>query len=128
MFMKHLPILCLLAGLFALPFTGCYYDNEEDLYPDPNACDTTDISYVTHIAPVLSVQCFSCHAQDVYNDIGGGINLDGHANVNTVAQNNQLYPAIAHTGDFQMPKGGAKLPDCTIAQFKSWIDAGAPNN
>lgn len=126
--MKHLLILCLLAGLSALPLTGCYYDNEEDLYPDPNVCDTTDISYSAHIVPVLNGQCLSCHAQDIYSDLGGGINLDGHANVNIAAQNNQLYPAIAHTGDFQMPKDGAKLPDCTIAQFKSWIDAGAPNN
>lgn len=126
--MKHVIIFLLLMGFIGATSVGCYYDNEEELYPNPNACDTVAVSFSADILPVLQSQCLSCHAADIYTDTGGGYNLDGHANVKVSADDNKLYPAIAHTGDYPMPKSAAKLDDCTIAQFKAWIDNGALDN
>lgn len=100
----------------------------KNLNCDPGAggCNTDNISYSQTIAPVINTHCKGCHSG---NTPSGGINLATHQGVKTVALNGKLYGAISWApGSPKMPQGGNKLPDCTIAQFKSWIDAGAPQN
>lgn len=95
---------------------------------DPNAggCDTDSVSYAQQLVPVLNTYCLGCHSGTV---ISGGVNLDGYNNVVAFANSGQLYGAISHAAGYKpMPQGQPKLDSCTIAQFKSWIDAGAPNN
>ena len=97
-----------------------------DCQPDTTTCDTIDVSYTQQIVPVLTNTCTGCHSGSAPS---GGIALTTHTEVQTVALNGRLYGAIAWLNGFQkMPQGGDQLPDCTIDQFKSWIDAGAPNN
>ena len=97
-----------------------------DCQPDTTTCDTDNVSYAQHVLPVITNICKGCHSGAAPS---GGIALTTHAEVQTVALNGRLYGAIAWLNGFQnMPQGGAQLPDCTIDQFKSWIDSGAPNN
>src|SRR6478752_10845549 len=55
----------LLFGVICI--SGCYYDNEEDLYPNSTTSNTTDtgtVSYATTIAPMMATNCTTpgCHA------------------------------------------------------------------
>ena len=94
--------------------------------PDAEGCDTDDVSFSATVQPILQDFCVGCHGG---NSPSAGIDLSNYAGVETVAQNGELYGAIEWVSGFsQMPQGGNKLPDCEIAQIKSWIDAGALNN
>lgn len=100
----------------------------KDLTCDENAgqCDTTNITYSGFVAPLLTTYCVGCHSGGAPS---AGIMLNTHAGVQSVALNGRLYGAISHASGFQpMPRGSAKLPQCTIDKVKSWINDGAPNN
>jgi hypothetical protein len=100
----------------------------QDLECDANAgqCDTTNITYSGFVAPLLATYCVGCHSGGAPS---GGITLNTHTGVSTVALNGRLYGAISHAPGFQpMPRGSAKLPQCTIDKVKAWINDGAPNN
>lgn len=93
---------------------------------DGATCDTLDISYAGIIAPLLQTHCLGCHSAA---SASGGIILEGYNNANTYAMNGRLYGSVAQLNGFSpMPQGQGQLPACDIAQLKSWIDAGAPNN
>ncbi len=94
--------------------------------PDAGACNTENASYTQTILPVITTHCKGCHSGSAPS---GGLDFSTYQGVKTVALNGKLYGAISWaSGSPQMPQGGNKLPDCTIAQFKAWIDAGAPEN
>lgn len=110
--------------------TGCYADNEEDLYPDdPTAtCDTTSVSYSITVQPIVASNCATsgCHAGSAP---AGGYNLESHAGLAAVANNGRLLGTIRHESGYSaMPKNTNKLPDCSINQIAAWVNAGAPNN
>ncbi len=114
-----------LAALSVL-LLGCYYDNEEELYPSEGGCDTTDISYAANILPIMQNNCYRCH--DARNN-QGNITLEGYANLKVYADNGRLLGAIRWDAGFSpMPQDASKLSDCTISQVEAWINAGAPNN
>lgn len=113
-------------ALLLLP--GCYYDNEQELYPDEGsaACDTVNVSYASTILPIIQAQCYVCHDEGA---AFGNVVLEGHANLLRYANDGRLYGAVAHLSGYSaMPQGRNQLPDCQLLQIKSWVDAGAPNN
>ena len=111
--------------VLVIAMTGCYYDNEETLYPQGD-CITTDISYVEDIAPIIQQNCFSCHSAAVNT---GNITLEGHAKLAGYALNGRLLGAIRHDPGFiAMPQGASKLSDCNIAKIEAWAMEGALNN
>jgi len=125
--MKKLLIISLLAIL-----SGCYYDNEEELYPDQgNDCDTTNVTYSGTVYPVISSNCTSCHSGSTPQ---GNVLLEDYISISAAAaipagQYGSLYGAISHDpGNSPMPKNGTQLSDCKIRQIKVWIDAGRPDN
>jgi hypothetical protein len=123
-------LLALLLLLLLAVFSGCYADNEEDLYPkNPTVtCDTTDVSYSATIRPIMAASCATsgCHAG---NPAPGGYNLETHAGLLTAVNSNRLMGTIRHENGYSaMPKNASKLPDCSINQIASWVAAGAPNN
>ena len=124
--MKYVPFIALLLGLISI--TGCYYDNEEYLYPTPvnTSCDTTTVSYSQRLVPILdNNQCLSCHNNSLAS---GGINLEGHANV--AANIDSIIGAISHAQGFTpMPQGASDpLPACDIAAFVAWKNHGSNDN
>lgn len=88
------------------------------------ACETSDVRYGAFVQPLIQSRCQGCHSG---NTPQGGVNLSTYANIKTMAANGKLYGAITRTSNW-MPKGGAKLDDCTVAKMKAWIDAGALEN
>lgn len=104
--------------------TGCYYDNEQDLYGiDPNACDTSVVKYSTFIQPLLKDKCLSCHAP-------GGVQesspLHTYEFVKLYAQSGLL---VGRTNDTNspMPQSGL-LPTCDRDKIRAWVNRGAPND
>lgn len=100
----------------------------QNLKCDPNfgACDTINVSFSQTLQPIVNTHCKGCHSG---GSPSGGIGLDSYNGVKAVALNGKLLGAISWANGFsKMPQGGNKLDACTIAKFKSWIDAGAPQN
>lgn len=95
---------------------------------DPNFgnCDTTNVTFSAKVAPVIQNKCQGCHSNTLQS---GGVNLEGHANIQAYALNGRLYGSISHAAGYKaMPQGQPKMDDCTILIIKKWIDDGAPNN
>jgi hypothetical protein len=104
---------------------GCYYDNEEALYPEyGNACDTANVTFNGAITSVLNNYCWSCHS-DANAAFGGSVHLQKYADVNSNI--GRIIPAIDGTGPKPMPPNG-KLNSCAITQFKIWVSKGMPEN
>jgi cytochrome c553 len=90
-----------------------------------------------HIRPVLVESCYQCHSES--QKVKGGLTMDtkegvllggesGHPGVTpgSIAES-PLYEAITwRNEDMQMPPK-QKLPDDVIANFKKWIEMGAPD-
>ncbi len=106
---------------------GCASDNEEDLYPEPDACDTSAVTFSGTVTSILQNRgCIGCHGTAV---APGGVILDTYAGVQEQATNGRLFGAISHApGYTPMPLRGSKISDCEIASIKKWIDNGTPNN
>ena len=120
--------LVLLFGCISVFTTGCYYDNEEDLYPVITlpTCDTVNVTYAATVLPLLESECYSCHGNGASS---GNVSLQGYTNLKTYIDNGLFWGSIAHLEGFSnMPKGGNKLPDCDLDKIQAWINLGAPNN
>ena len=110
--------------------TGCYYDNEEDLYGDgpDNPCDTAQVSYAADIEPIIVPMCGynGCHGESFP---ANNISLNNYDNIVNTVSPQLLLSSIKHDGSASnMPKNGNKLPDCDIAKIEKWINDGQPNN
>ncbi|MEM6778599.1 MAG: c-type cytochrome domain-containing protein, partial [Planctomycetota bacterium] len=91
--------------------------------------------FETKIRPVLIKECYGCHSNKSGN-ARGGLRLDtkeltliggssGPAVVPNDLDESLLYTAILHE-DFVMPPK-RKLPPAVIADFREWIEMGAPD-
>jgi len=120
----HLKILFAVTIVLSLTLSSCYYDNEEDLYPGSNTCDTTNVTYSKSVAPVFAGYCNSCHSG---SNPSGNIVTD---NYNSVKANmSSIWGAINHEPGYSpMPKDGGKLSSCDLATIDIWIAQGMPDN
>jgi mono/diheme cytochrome c family protein len=104
--------------------SSCYYDKEDYLY-GATKCDTANVKYSVQVISILNSNCISCHGGTAAN--GGGIKLGTYADIKVYTDNGALLNSITRTTN-TMPKGGARLSDCRIAEIRTWIRNGAPNN
>ena len=116
-----------LALFVCIGLTGCYYDTEEELYPDSGvACDSTKFKYTTDIAPIMLDFCNVCHGE---SSPQAGINTSTWSGLQTIVSDGSLLGSVQHAGSYSpMPKSQAKLNACNISKIRKWIEAGAPNN
>jgi uncharacterized membrane protein len=126
--MKRIIFLLLVA--FLATIAGCYYDNEERLYPEvASGCDLSNVTYAVNVKPILQASCYSCHSNSNALHSGGGVALENYTDVVSFVNNGKLMGTIRHdSGYIPMPNGGGKLTDCEINQLQTWIDNGKPNN
>ena len=117
-------LLMLMAVLLSV---GCYYDNEDTLYPGSANCDATAVAtFSADVLPLLNGRCNGCHAG---TSPSGGITLNTYTEVMKYVNDGSLMGSIEHASGFSpMPKNGSKMSACPIQEIQSWIDAGALNN
>lgn len=105
---------------------GCYYDNEEDLYPNATECDTLNITYEATIAPIMANSCNTCHSGP---SPSAGIKTDSYGDLAIIANNGRLWGVVSHAQGYSpMPKDQAKLSDCSLTKIGKWINSGLPEN
>ncbi|MCG8327627.1 MAG: hypothetical protein MI974_08075 [Chitinophagales bacterium] len=120
--------LLIFTFLSAAILSGCYYDNEEDLYQyvQQEDCTFTSATYSAEILPILTTHCIRCHRNGRED---GNVNLEGYANAKVYADNGSLYGSANHEPGYSvMPTSGVKIPFCQLEQIRLWIADGAPNN
>ena len=119
-------IRLLLLGLLPLLLHACYYDSVQELYPNTEVCDTTNVTFSSDVWPVINTNCTACHSGAAPS---GNIRLSNYDEIVIQANNGNLIGAITHAqGYSRMPKGGNQLPSCDITHIKVWINAGTPDN
>lgn len=124
MIKSYFPFILFLAASFLL--TACYYDVEEELYPN-DLCELENLSFAADIQPILQAQCNGCHFTG--SALGGGIVLDNYDGVKFMVDNNRLLGSIRREAGFSpMPQGQPQLGQCNIDKIAAWVEAGAPNN
>lgn len=128
-FMQSLTSVLVICLLLLLA-SGCYYDSEEFLYPQPGAaCDTTNITYSGSVAPIISNYCLSCHSNSAAPAFGGNIKLENYTDVKIRADDHKLLGSVAHENGYSpMPLGASQLDNCKISTIRLWINSGAQNN
>ena len=87
-------------------------------------CDSAVSGFTAVIQPMMTKYCVGCHA---YPNASAQVELSGYIGVKN-AINQGLLKSLDHSGNYPMPKGGAKLSDCEINQVRNWIQRGAPND
>ena len=98
----------------------------EELYPQPAACDTLNITYSNDVLPIINTKCTGCHSGTAP---AGNINLETYDDIVAAANNGSLMGTIRHESNWSpMPKNVAKLDNCTITKLEIWIADGTPNN
>lgn len=121
---KQVNIFLFLLITLALSISGCYYDNEEELYPGGADCDTSNVTYSQSIAPVFAANCNSCHSG---NSPSANISTDSYASVK--ANISRIRGAVNHESGYSpMPKDGSKLANCDLTRLDIWIRQGMPEN
>lgn len=114
-----------IALFFCLVQIGCISQNKKDIL-STSICDTSNVTYTNTIQPTMSTYCVSCHNSA---SPSAGVNLEGYSNVKSFVDNGQLWGTMNHSAGFSpMPKGVAKLDNCTLSKLLSWINKGALNN
>lgn len=107
--------------------SGCYWENEESLFPDYVSCDTLDLSFALDVVPILSNHCYGCHSNANAPAFASGLALEDHEDVSAVSA--RIAGAINHQNGFlPMPKGQEQLDSCQIRTIESWINQGSLNN
>ena len=118
---RFAPVLVL-----AFIMQSCYYDNVEELYPNPPVCDTTNVSYANDVWPVINSNCTFCHSGGAP---AGNVSLENYNDIVVAADNGSLLGTIKHENGWSpMPKGGGKLGDCDITKIEIWVNEGTPDN
>jgi len=126
--MKKSILLFSIAASIIIFTQSCYYDNKEDLYQffDDATCDTTAVSLINDIVPIMDQFCAVCH-NDVQQD--GNVNLNGYDNLKLYGGLGSLHGSVAHqVGYSPMPSAGQLIPQCDQDKIKAWIDGGMLNN
>jgi hypothetical protein len=121
---NHFKLLLVTTIILTLGLSGCYNDNEEDLYLGSNSCDTNNVTYTTTVAPIFATYCNSCHSG---GSPSGNILTDSYNSL--VTNMSRIRGCINHEpGYSQMPQGGNKLSTCELSKIDAWIHLGMPNN
>lgn len=98
-------------------------EGAKDRICTPTICDTLNVKYTTHIAPIMNIYCKGCHNT---SNLGGLVNLDNYATTKASATTGKMICTITANGCAIMPKGGPSLSKCDIRKIQIWAAAGCP--
>jgi len=116
-----LPIILLSLG-------ACYYDSEEDLFPEINSdCNLENLTFSTDIVSILNNRCWSCHSNSTAASFGANIKLEDYSDV--ASNFDAVLGSVNHESSYSaMPKNGGKLPSCELQKLEIWNVDGKTNN
>lgn len=112
---KQVSILALLISLIS-----CKDEPKEE-------CDIPEnITYNEHIASIIEIQCFKCHASDVYKEKASRVKIFDYPSLKKMGESEQLVGSITHAqGYIAMPyRKGTKIDSCSIETIKAWVNLG----
>jgi uncharacterized membrane protein len=90
-----------------------------------NSCDTASVKFSTHVLPVISQNCQSCHGA---SNPSGGVSLMNYTQVKDAVLNKNLVNNINYVSGYKAMPPGGKLPNCDIRKVAIWVADGMPNN
>ncbi|MFA9213206.1 MAG: hypothetical protein ACEQSR_05090 [Candidatus Methylacidiphilales bacterium] len=116
--MKKILLATILLSFVVL--SGCYYDKEEELYPNSGSgnCDTTNLTYNSSIKTLINNNCATsgCH-------VAGGISPDLSNYTLLKASINSVKNRAIDIKNMPRPAG---MSACNITKLDNWIKAGTP--
>ncbi|MBT8194848.1 MAG: hypothetical protein KJO64_00345 [Bacteroidia bacterium] len=101
---------------------SCYYDNEEELYPN-SMCDTSVTTFSAVVQPIIQNNCAlsGCHVPG-----GTGIgDYTNYAGVKAAVDNGKIQNRVI---DLKTMPPSSPLANCDILKLQKWINNGAQNN
>lgn len=115
-------ILYLSITALTLSLSACYYDTEEEMYPNSfgGNTDTANVTYSGSIAPMLAANCNNCHK-------AGGNSPDLTAYANVFANKARVKARAIDGNPSPMPSSGL-MSLTNRNKLAAWIAAGALNN
>jgi hypothetical protein len=113
---RHFLVL-ITSALFVL--SGCYYDNEEELYPGSGnglACDTTGLTFPADIMPIVNTKCAisGCHTSTG----GNGIPITNQSQFDGLASDGDIRNRVLVQKN--MPPSGP-LPLCEQQKIDAYL-------
>jgi hypothetical protein len=122
--MKAISLIIIVFTTLIL-MNGCYYDSEEDLFPQ-DTCDTTNVSFNTQVLPIIQFNCLECHGE-VTSTQHGTFRFVSYDDIKAKADS--IVGAISWESPFlRMPDNRPKLDQCKIDMIRAWVNAGAEDN
>lgn len=119
-----LTLLC-----FILSFSSCRYDVLEEIKPEEENCDSSNVTYAKDIAPLFTSNCGTDNACHKASGSDSEISLANYDDVFAVASIGQLLSSVTHDGNAEpMPQDAEKLSACKINLIKAWINQGYKQN
>ena len=119
-----LPVLGVI--ILVLFWVACTNDNEVSIRKTTDGCDTTNMQYSLHIAPIMAVSCNNCHSPF---SPSGGVNTSDYTSLLIIASNGKLKGSVNHNPGFSpMPPSSPKLDSCKLKRINAWVNQGFPNN
>ena len=124
--MKYILILAAASTLLGL--NACYYDKADKLYPNANACDTSNTTFTKSVQPILKANCTDAGCHTVAN-ANAGIELETYSGTILTVPQDKLINAVKYLagGSKNMPPT-QKMTDCNINKIEAWIRRGSPEN
>ena len=120
---KKLLFILLTLFLGFILVWSCKHEPEDivDLNPpEPEICDTLNITYPENVYPIFDQYCVFCHGGSIPE---AGIDLTNFEDVSFLAQNGQLLGSINHDPAYSaMPQDGDKLSFCQIRTITIWVN------
>lgn len=112
------------AILVAVGLEGCTYDKAEPK-PKLENCGVENVIFSANVQPILSKNCFACHATRNAKEFGGSIDLENFEELKTYTE-----PVIRSIKQDDLPNYKAmpplgKLSTCDIAIIEEWVKNGA---
>jgi hypothetical protein len=97
---------------------GCYYDNEEELYPKAPLPASLKVTYESHIKNIMNTSCAlsGCHISG-----GGQIDLSNFSNTLLIADNGKLEDRVILQRNMP-PSGPLSSDDQNL--IKRWLETG----
>ncbi len=108
-----------------LSFFSCCTNDKANPQPQPVNCATENVAFNANVQPILSKNCYACHATANAKDFGGSIDLENFEELKTYTE--PIIRSIKQD-DLRnykaMPPRG-KLDNCDIAVIEAWVKKGA---